>query len=90
MDDGVNPTGTGGEPGHKSFIGGRHGSPTVTVALPFSTITTVDGDLRAAVAELATLVARLAGHVGADDRSAVEAVRLAAEELAGTLEEAGP
>lgn len=90
MDDGANPAGAGGEPGRRTFIGGRHGSPTVTVALPFSTITTVDGDLRAAVADLATLVAELAGHVGADDRAAVEAVRAAAEELADSLGETEP
>jgi hypothetical protein len=71
----------------RSVVGGRHGSPTITIALPFSRISGADADLRDAVAELATLLARLAPHVG-DDAEA-KAVRKAAERLAARLAEGG-
>jgi len=44
----------------RTVIGGRHGSPTVTVAFPFSNIANVDSDLRGFVEELVGLVAQLA------------------------------
>lgn len=75
-----------GEPGPaKNFIGGRHGSPTISVALPFSSITTTDGALHDAVADLAGLVAELARNVSADDPTATERVARAAEDLAEGL-----
>jgi hypothetical protein len=79
--------GAGEERPAKTFIGGRHGSPTISVALPFSSITTTDGALRDAVADLAGLVAELARHVSADDRAAVERVAGLAAELAEGLRE---
>ena len=77
------------QPGRRTFIGGRHGSPTVTVALPFSNIVNVDAELRDAIAELATLVARLATHSAADNRVEMDLVREAAEELAARLSSQG-
>jgi hypothetical protein len=64
-------------------VGGRHGSPTVTVAMPFSKVVSVDTELRDAVAELARLVARLAT---ADDDVERELVRAAANELVSRLD----
>jgi hypothetical protein len=65
---------------------GRHGSPNVMIAFPFSNISTNEGPLRDAVVELAGLVARLASAPGtaehADERATV---RAAAEELAARL-----
>lgn len=69
----------------RTVIGGRHGSPTVTVALPFAKITNVDAELRDAVAELAALVARLAEQVAAGSTDEIALVRTAAEELAVRL-----
>ncbi len=62
----------------RTNIGGRYGSPTVTIALPFAKITSTDTELREAVAELATLVARLA-VAGADERERAAIVLAAAE-----------
>jgi hypothetical protein len=45
---------------HRTNIGGRYGSPTFTIALPFAKIMSTDSKLREAVADLAALVARLA------------------------------
>ena len=73
----------------RTVIGGRHGSPTVTVALPFAKITNVDAELRDAVADLATLVARLAAHSATGDETEIGAVREAAEELAARLSSQG-
>lgn len=70
------------KPATRTVIGGRHGSPTVTIALPFSSVSNVDSELRDAVADLATLVARLAVASEGDER---EAVRVAAGELADRL-----
>jgi hypothetical protein len=64
----------------RTNIGGRYGSPTFTIALPFSRITSTDSELRAAVADLATLVARLAA-AGTDEPERA-AIALAAAELA--------
>ena len=67
----------------RTHIGGKYGSPTVMVALPFARITNTDTELRDAVADLATLVSRLAAAAG--DGAAVEEVRAAADELAARL-----
>jgi hypothetical protein len=67
-----------------TVIGGRHGSPTVTVALPFSNIVQVDRAVRDAVCELAVLVARLAeGATG--DIEELAGVAAAATALAERL-----
>jgi hypothetical protein len=64
----------------RTNIGGRYGSPTVTIALPFAKITSTDSELREAVADLAALVARLAA---ADiDEAERAAIAKAAAELA--------
>ena len=72
-------------PQHRAEIGGRHGSPTVTVALPFSSITTVDSGLRDAVVDLASLVAELADHAATGSTSGITHVAEAAQELASRL-----
>jgi len=64
----------------RTVIGGRYGSPTVTIALPFSNIVNKDEELRDAIADVAALVARLAS--AGDDEAQRELVRVAAEELA--------
>ena len=64
-------------------IGGRHGSPTFTIALPFSRIVNSDSELRDAVSELATLVSRAAQAGG--DEAELALVQLAADELATRL-----
>jgi hypothetical protein len=72
--------------GH-TVIGGKHGSPSVTIALPFSKITSVDSELRDAVGELASLVARLAAVSSPGNDDEVALVRTAAQELADRLAE---
>ena len=67
----------------RTNIGGRYGSPTVTIAWPFSHIVNKDTELRDAVADLALLVARLAA--AGDDEAERAVVLLAAEELATRL-----
>ena len=47
-------------PASRNVIGGRHGSPSVTVAFPFSKIANVDSELRGILEGLVGLVARLA------------------------------
>ncbi len=69
----------------RTVIGGRHGSPTVTIALPFSKITNGDAELGDAVGDLATLVARLAAVSSTGDQAEVDLVRAAAEEIAERL-----
>jgi len=69
------------KPGVRTVIGGRHGSPSLTIALPFARITTTDTDLRDAVADLATLVAQLAAAVSTGDAARISLTRKAAEEL---------
>jgi hypothetical protein len=54
----------------RTNIGGRHGSPTVTVAFPFSQVTHVDAELRDFVEELIRIVERLASATSDDDRRA--------------------
>ena len=53
------------------MIGGRHGSPSVTVAFPFSKVANVDSELRGFVEELVHLVARLAAATTDAERRAV-------------------
>lgn len=64
---------------------GRNGSPTVTVALPFSKIeVTEDADLRSAVVEVIGLVRRLAdasSRSRADAKADLAEVARAADEL---------
>jgi hypothetical protein len=69
----------------RTVIGGRHGSPTVTIALPFSKITSADAELRDAVADLAILVARLAALPPEGGATEAALVREAAEALAQRL-----
>ena len=52
----------------RNVIGGRHGSPSVTVAFPFSKIANVDSELRGFVEELVGLVGRLATASTDDER----------------------
>lgn len=69
----------------RTVIGGRHGSPTFTIALPFSRIDNTDTDLRDAVADLAALVARLAELTAPSSPSEIALVRTAAQDLANRL-----
>jgi hypothetical protein len=55
----------------RNVIGGRHGSPSVTVAFPFSKIANVDSELRGFVEELVDLVGRLARASTDDERRVV-------------------
>ena len=60
----------------RNVIGGRHGSPSVTVAFPFSKIANVDSELRGFVEELVQIVGRLAAATtDADRRDAADASR---------------
>ena len=72
-------------PGARTVIGGRHGSPSVTIALPFARITKTDSELRDVAAELATLVAQLAAAVSSRDAARISLVGKAAEELADRI-----
>ena len=67
----------------RTVIGGRHGSPSITIAWPFSNIVNTDPELRDAIADLATLVARLAAPGIAESELAT--LRTAAEELSSRL-----
>ena len=71
--------------GVRTVIGGRHGSPSVTIALPFAKITRTDSELRDDTAELATLVAQLAAAVSAGDAARISLAGKAAEELADRI-----
>ena len=55
----------------RNVIGGRHGSPSVTVAFPFSKIANVDSELRGFVEELVDLVGRLAAASTDNERQIV-------------------
>jgi hypothetical protein len=60
----------------RTNIGGRHGSPTVTVAFPFSNVVHVDAELRGFVEELVRIVERLAtATTDAERRDAADASR---------------
>ena len=52
----------------RTVIGGRHGSPSVTVAFPFSKVANVDSELRDFVEELVRIVERLASATTDDER----------------------
>jgi diadenosine tetraphosphate (Ap4A) HIT family hydrolase len=67
----------------RTNIGGRYGSPTITIAWPFSRVTSTDTELRDAVAELATLVARATQAQG--DEAQLALVQIAADEIAARL-----
>jgi hypothetical protein len=67
----------------RTVIGGRHGSPSVTIAWPFSKVTSTDTDLRAAVSELATLVSEMAGT---DDDGTRKVMAKRAAEIAQELD----
>jgi len=64
----------------RTNIGGRYGSPTFTIALPFSKIVNTDNELRDAIAELAALVSRVAKAEG--DQAQLALVQKAADDLA--------
>ena len=70
------------KPPSRDVIGGRHGSPTITIAWPFSVVQNVDSELRDMLGELALLVARLAAT---DDREERAALQSQAEEIAERL-----
>ena len=67
----------------RTNIGGRYGSPTVTIALPFGKVVNTDNELRDAIAELAMLVSRAAQ--ARDDEAQLALVQKAADELAARL-----
>ena len=67
----------------RTNIGGRYGSPTVTIAWPFSNVVNADTELRDAVADLALLVSRLA--TPGIDETEIAIVHAAAEELGKRL-----
>jgi len=73
------------KPTARTVIGGRHGSPSLTIAVPFAKITSTDSELRDVVAELATLVAQLAAAVSSGDAARIGLSRKAAEELADRI-----
>ena len=73
------------EPGPtRNFIGGRHGSPSVTVALPFSKIANVDSELRSFVEELSGIVVQLAVATNDDERRTAGAAARNLVERLGT------
>jgi len=67
----------------RTNIGGRYGSPTITIAWPFSNVVNKDEALRDAVADLASLVAHLAS--AGNDEAELAIVRTAAQELSERL-----
>ena len=67
----------------RTNIGGRYGSPTFTIALPFSKIVNTDNELRDAIAELAALVSR--GATADGDEAQLALVQKAADDLATRL-----
>jgi hypothetical protein len=54
----------------RTNIGGRYGSPTVTVAFPFSNVVNTDTELRGFVEDLIRIVERLASATSDDERRA--------------------
>jgi hypothetical protein len=67
----------------RNVIGGRHGSPSVTVAFPFSKIAHVDSELRGFVEELVQIVGRLAAATSdVERRAAADASRELLERMA--------
>jgi hypothetical protein len=71
--------------GARTVIGGRHGSPSLTIALPFARIASTDSDLRDALAELATFVAQLGAAVPSGDAARISLSSKAAAELANRI-----
>ncbi len=63
----------------RTNIGGRYGSPTVTIAWPFSNIVNRDDELRDEVANLASIVARLA--LAGTDETELAMISTAAHDL---------
>lgn len=76
------------EDGRRQVIGGRHGSPTITVAFPFAKVESVDTELRAALAQLADVLATLA-ETAQDDDAGRDMVARSARELAARLRDDG-
>jgi hypothetical protein len=67
----------------RTVIGGRHGSPSVTVAFPFSKVANVDSELRGFLEELVQIVERLATATTDEDRrGAADASRELLERMA--------
>ena len=67
-------------PTHRMTVFGRQGSPTVTLALPFSRVDVKADDTAPLVADLAALTARLARAIeaaGLPDATAVELAAIA-------------
>jgi len=86
-DPGEQPVEPRGAPMHRMTVFGRQGSPTVTLALPFSRVEVKADDAAPLVAELAGLIARLARAIdraGLPEATTVElaAIANAADELA--------
>jgi hypothetical protein len=69
----VSPT-----PSRAMTVFGRQGSPTVTLALPFSRVEVKADDAGPMVAELAALIARLARAIGSSNTEDSTASELAA------------
>jgi len=65
-------------PMRRMTVFGRQGSPTVTLALPFSRVDVKADDAAPLVADLAALIARLARAVESADLSDTTTVELAA------------
>ena len=63
---------------HRMTVFGRQGSPTVTLALPFSRVDVKADDASPLVAELAALTARLARAIESADLPEATTVELAA------------
>ncbi len=85
--DGVSDQGEHGMERRGMTVFGRQGSPTVTLALPFSRVDVKADDAAPLIADLAALTARLAGALASidlPDATAAEfaAIRIAAESLA--------
>ena len=64
-------------PAHRMTVFGRQGSPTVTLALPFSHVDVKADDASPLVAELAALTARLARAIESADLPDAATVELA-------------
>jgi len=82
------------EPKRGMTIYGRNGSPTVTLALPFSRVDVKADDALPAIAQLASLTARLARTVAASETRNTAIAELAevagaAEALAAGISQAG-
>ena len=72
------------EPKRGMTIYGRNGSPTVTLALPFSRVDVKADDALPAIAQLASLTARLARTLAASETTSAALTELA--EIAGAAD----